>query len=786
LQKSHSIGEALLPELIEQGKQVPRIESAISIVGSSVQRIDAISKVQGRATFARDMELPRILHAKIKRSPHAHAEIISIDTSRAKDGVRAVITGNDFPITPNVDTPPLARGRVFYHRQAVAAVAAETPELAIEAVNSIKVSFKRLRPILDPQESLLNDQAGPSLSHPGDDAKKPNIGRHIKFSVGNLQQGFRESDLVLEQKYTTRAETHFQMEPITFLARPDADGGITVWGTTPGPTKLQYEIARYLAMPVHKVRAIVPFLGGWFGSKEENHVAAICALLALKSKRPVKLELSREETISASGVRHPSEIVIKDGVSKDGFIKAREIHAIYDGGAYGVLGNVMLKNSLLTAAAVYRIPNFFYDGYRVYTNRVPGSAKRAPMGVQMAFAIESQMEKLAQELSIDPVEFRLRNSLRDGVKNAFGELVNGSCHERALEAVAKHFAQEKDDSVPWKRGIGYALCAKWTFAAPSQAIVRLRSNGTIDVMAPVVENGQGIYTGIGQLVAEEFGVEMDMVNFVSLNTGADSTWGFAPGARSSQQLVNMGNAVIRACKQVKRKVAQIASPMLEVSADDIDMLNGCVFSVSNPTKSLDFRELFSERLMFGTRVSVPPISIGEFVGYGIEAKMVGDFDEEGRILGGLASPYYVSSAQAVKLRVNVETGQVVVEKIVGSIDAGRAINPALVRGQVEGSIMMGLSAALGEEIVFESGRVVNGNLADYKILTAVEAPEIISIILESAYAEGPHGAKGVGEAATMPTAGAVRNAIHDATGVWLNDLPFTREKILLAINNQRT
>jgi CO/xanthine dehydrogenase Mo-binding subunit len=758
-------------------------------VGRSVQRIDATLKVQGRAPYAKDIEFPHMLYAKIKRSPHSYARIVEIDVSKAIStrGVRAVITGNDFPDPQNEDTPPLAKHHVWYHKQGVAAVAADTPDIANEALEALTVTYHESPPLLDPLESLSpSTNQNVVLFHPKGDLKQPNIGKHLRFSRGDLDSAFEASHFVLQEKYTTSAETHFQLEPLTFVARPDPDGGITIWGTTSGPTKLKFEVARYLKLSPGKVRAIVPFLGGWFGSKEENHLAAVCTMLALRARRPVKLELTREETIFASGVRHPSVISIKDGITKEGLINVREIRAIFDGGAYGLLGNVMVKNAFLTATSVYKIPNFSFEGFRAYTNRVPGSAKRAPFGTQMTWAIECQMDRLASELRIDSVRFRLQNALRESDLNSLGEPMIGTSHHQALELASKEIQFEKKQlsllESPWKHGRGVALSSKWTFTAPNQAMIRVHPDSTIDVFAPVVENGQGIYTGIAQIVSEEFKVPLENVNFFALNTGADSSWGFGPGARSSQQLVNMGKAVVSASRQAKEKIARIAAPILKTSPEDIDFAAGRVFSLSKPDKSVGFEELFLKRSMFGIQVLSPPIEIGDFAGYGIESKKTGEIDAEtGEVKGGRASVYYVSVAEGVDLWVNVETGKVRVEKVAAVIDAGKAINPALIRGQIEGSIMMGLSAALAEELIFIRGRLQNASLSDYKVLTSMEAPEISTTILETAYADGPYGAKGVGEAATMPIAAALQNAIHDACGVWINDLPLTRERILFAI-----
>jgi CO/xanthine dehydrogenase Mo-binding subunit len=732
-----------------------------------------------------------MLYAKIKRSPYAHARIQKIDASKAIEapGVRAVINGKDFPELQTEDTPALARGEVLYSNQAVVAVAAKTRLLAERAIGLVEVDYQELQAVFDP-EIAMSSETPVVITHLGERTEGNNVGRHLKMRKGSVEDGFRSSKLIVENTYTTAMETHFQLEPLTFLAQPDPDGGVTIWGTSTGPHKTQAELSAYLGLDRHLIRSKTPFLGGWFGSKEESHVAAICAMLALKTQQPVKLELSREETMTATGVRHPSKIRVKDGVSADGRIVAREILAIYNGGAYGSLGNNVMRNSLLAASAVYDIPNVKIDTYRVYTNQVPGTPKRAPVGFQMVWAIESQMDYIASKIHVDPIEFRNRHALEDGQENALGELVEGATYRECLARVGRSigWGTKPKGEGPWKTGKGISLAGKWGPSGPHEAMVRVRENGKVEVWAELVENGAGIYTAILQIVATEFGIPAeDVIVTPFVMGGSDSsTSGLSGGASASRQMVKMGRVVQLACQDAKRRIAEYAARKLNASAEDMDVRGGSVIIKSEPGRSMKLSTLFTRANVLAGKLSVGAFVEGsDFVGHGaVFTKSAEGDPETGRTSGGRFSPYYIPVCQAAEVAVNVETGAVKVIRISAAMDVGKAINPELVNAQIVGSVAMGLSAALGEEMVMTGGRIANSNLADYKILGVLDAPAIDPIILETAYHDGPFGAKGAGEPSYLPTAAAVRNAIHDAVGIWLNDLPITPENVLEALSAQ--
>ena len=769
-------------------------------VGTSVSRLDSAMKLTGKTKYTKDLKIPGMLHAKIKRCPYPHARIKAIDTSGIPGipGIRAVITGKDFPSLIGEDCPPLAADEVLYAEQCVVAVAGDSRILAEQAVAVIEVDYQELEAILDAKLAMSSSDSPPRVivSHPGEEGA-PNLGRHIRVRYGNAEEHLASSsgeNTIVENTYRTAAETHFQLEPMSFLAQPDVDGGLTIWGTSAGAHKMQIELSRYLGMDPHLIRAKVPFLGGWFGSKNENHVAAVCAKLALETGRAVKLELSREENITATGIRHPTEITIKDSVSRvTGKILARQIRAVYDGGAYSAHSNQTLSNAVLTAVCVYDIPNLALDAYRVYTNRTPGVSKRSPMVVQMAWAVECQMDAIASKMEINPVELRQRHLLKNGQLNAIGEPMESICYDRCLLEVAKSmrfgdFRKQVDlsESV-WRRGKGIALTGKYATTGVFQASVRLRETGKVEVYADIVENGQGILTGIAQLVATEFGIPPEDV-IIAKGTADSESSGISRGASGSTQLVDVGKSLVIACNEAKKKIVARASVVLDVNPEELAVKGGKVSSKNDSGKSIRISDLFSKTNMFGHLNTFYFDPSEEFSGHGTVFLKTGKFDPAtGRAVGGRMSAYYIGACQGVDLAVNIETGQVRVDRIVAAADIGRAINPELVKGQLIGSVSMGVSATLFEELIISNGVVSNANLADYKIQTALDSVgKVETILIEEKYEEGPFGAKSAGEASIVPTAPAIRNAIHDAIGVWINDLPITREKILLALESSPT
>jgi carbon-monoxide dehydrogenase large subunit len=767
------------------------VEQEPKIIGAEIERVDARVKVTGRALYTRDLRIPYMLHGKIKRSPYPHARIISIDTTKAREipGVRAVITAKDFPVREGVDTPVLAYDEVLYVNQSVAAVAAESQKVAEMAVEAIRVDYEELPAVFDP-EVAMSDNPPTVLRHPGEKTVRPNVARHLPLRSGNVEESFARADFVVENKYTTSPESHFQMEPLSFMAQPEPNGIVTLWCVGSGAHRIRAEVARYLGVDPHSVRVKVTFLGGYFGPKDELVPASICAMLALKTNRPVKLDLSREESVAASAVRAASVIRIKDGVMKDGKIVARQITAVYNGGAYSSLGSHVLGRGALAATDVYNIPNMKMDLYRVYTNQLPNNPKRAPIGTQMVWGVESQMDYLASLLKIDRVKFRLLNTLHNGDTNVLGEKMENISSEESLLEVSRRIRlnEKRPPSGPWRLGKGIALAAKWSGGGVGQAWVQVTDTGRVILSVDVVENGQGTYTGITQLAAAEFGISPSDVILLPLINGSDSAVsGLGPGATASRQMSIAGSAVIAACRDAKRKVVEVAAKRLGCSPTDLDVRGKRIHRHDNPAWSMEISDLFTQVPLEAVEItSAGFVEDGDLVGYGTKYRKIGKQDSvTGKAVGGRLTPYYVTVAQAAEVSVNIETGQIKVHKIVASMDVGKAINPTLVRGQIAGSVAMGLNAALTEEVVFTSGRVANANLADYKLISTVDAPEIETIIFETPFADGPYGAKSAGEPSMLPTAAAVRNAVHDAVGVWINDMPMTPERVLDALRNAK-
>jgi CO/xanthine dehydrogenase Mo-binding subunit len=765
-------------------------KAEIRHVGTSMPRVDSVPKVTGRALFTRDMSLPGMLYAAIKRCPLPHAKVVRINSSEATalPSVEAVITPDDFEKRfPEVDTPPLAK-EVLYANQAVAAVAAHDRFSATVAASKISVEYEELPAVFDAETAM--SAASAHVVHDGEVCERPNVGKHISFEKGDPRRAFSTAHTVVKRRYTTAAETHFQLEPLCFLVRPDPDGGLTVWGTSSGAHKLQAELAAYLNIDPWLIRAKIPFLGGWFGSKEENHVAAICAKLALKTQRPVKLELTREETVAATAIRHPAIIYVADALTKEGLILGRELTAIYDGGAYGSLGNDVLQNALHSAVSVYRTPNIKIELYRVYTNRVPGGMKRAPFSTQITWAIECQADEDAKATGLTPLAFRRLNVLHEGDTNPLGEVMKSISHERCLSEVES--ALDKEDpriarkaqelsQQGWKRGRGYALGTKSSHLKwPAQASVRVNENGKVEVWADVTENGQGTFTGLSQIVANEFGISTDSVILSAMMNLPDSaTTGIATGASASRQTVLLGKALIEACGDSKRRIAKEASKVLDAPVNNICVKGGRAYVESRPEKWVAVSELFKKTKFFSTEYSY---LLGEgFVGYGASVPGLNEQNKRssGEQSGGV--PFYTNVAQGVDLSVNPWSGEIVVHRIVAAMDVGFAINPELVRGQILGSVATALSAVLGEELVFSQGTVVNASLMDYKVLSSLDTPIIEPIIVESPYENGPYGAKNAGEASTVATAPAVRNALADALGVFIRDTPITPERVVEAL-----
>jgi len=775
--------------------------SDMRIVGKPLPRLGAREIVTGKAEYVFDMELARMLHGAIKRSILPHAEIISIDKSKAEKlpGVHAVITGRDVPTGLRgrglYDTPILAHERVRYIGDPIAAVAADSPQIARAAIELIDVKYKELEPIFDPVEAVKHNpkvvihpdlakykRFSSQIYRAAIDATRPNVTNAFKVRHGDITTGFKNADLIVENTFRTQPVQHMHIEPVVAIASIESDDALTLWISGQNIYRARKELSDGLGIPQSRIRVIVPpYVGGGFGNKGQTHVELICASLALKTRRPVKISLSREEIFEATSIRHPSVIRIKDGIKSDGRIVAREMEAIYNGGAYSLAGNVAVRDCVYAAVCVYDIPNFNLNVYRVYTNQVQGGAFRGFGTPQAFFAIESQMDIIASKLKLDPVQLRLKNMHQPNGLNAMGERMKHftlrECLQTALQEADK-IAKPKMEG-EWRFGRGLALSQEMCdISFPSMAYVKYRDDDTVEVSTAVTDPGEGTRTAFAQIAAEELKLPAESI---TIREGDSSLSPVGPGASGSRQISQLGKAVSLACQNVRKQILQKASEKLNINPAELELEDGEIRSKHDPSRNMKVNALFRPGPMGGAFVE----ELGEFSSKAVWYPETGELDPEtGQCSTDRAVAYYTPVVQIVDLAVNAETGQIKLLNISGTMEVGKMINPLNVHGQNEGGIIMGASTTLTEDLVIEDGQVINGDLKDYKILTSMDYVPIQSNILEISYEEGPFGAKGCGEAPITATAPAVSSAIFNALGIRFRSLPITGERIVLALKNR--
>ncbi|WP_309492269.1 xanthine dehydrogenase family protein molybdopterin-binding subunit [Candidatus Hecatella orcuttiae] len=770
-------------------------------VGKNVPRIDAEAKVKGEAVYCDDIEMPDMLCGKVKRSPYPHAKIISIDTSKAEalEGVEAVVAGRDLPDLRYGlgvwDCPVFARDRVRYIGEPVVGVAAKDEETAQRAIDLIEVKYEELPAIFDPEEAMKPDC--PVVIHPDFWKYKivwpggcsptltkaleiPNITNYFRVRIGDVEKGFKESDLIVENDYTYQWVHPSELEPHCSIAKVDpATGDVTVWTSSQCPYMVRTEICDGLGLSPSKIRIIVPYVGGGFGNKLEMVTESMCVALAQRTGgKPVKLRWSREEMFTITA--QPAIIHIKDGVKKDGTLVAREMKVIMNMGAYAGWTQLKVKNAMYGGIGNYKIPNFKWDSYGVYTNSPVTACLRGYAARQPVFAIECQMDIIAKELGMDPIELRLKNSLEEGDRNIIGEKLTSVGAKACLKAIAEEMKKwgalkRVDGSI--RRGRGVAIGNKYSLLPiADSAIVKVHEDGTVEVRTSGIDMGQGYYTLAAMVAAEEFKLPLEKVKVVMADT-AITPFGF--GASSNSQTQACGVAIREACRDAKMQIFKKAGEKLDVKADELDMENGKIYVKNDPSKSMMIGDLFAYMPLAGTFYEEGEI-LGKATAYWKPAPMDPETGKCER-----AANYYGYSAQAVEVEVDVETGEVKVVKLVNALDCGRPILPFAVEGQAEGCASMNLGFGLFEEIYLDKGKVLNPNFTDYKIPTILDHPSVE--YYKAILVEAPHepervwGAKGVGEAANTVGAPAVANAIADALGIRIHDLAITPQKILRAL-----
>ncbi len=744
-------------------------------VGQPVPYKDAEDKVTGKAIYGMDFTLPGMLYAKVLRSPFAHAKIKKIDTHRAEQvsGVRAVVTGKDVPDArfglKYLDEYFLAKDEVFYVGDEVAAVVAVDEKTATEAVKLIQVEYEPLPAVLDVREAV---KPGALLAR-GD--TQSNICHHTEIVRGDLEAGFAQAAVICEETYYLSHQYQSYIEPHAATAQWK-NGRLTVWAPHQAPNQLEKVICDGFQLPRGSFQFIQTYVGGGFGGKTHLRVAPLAAILAKIVGAPVHVGLSREEDIAASMPCVPMYITVKMGADADGHVTAKDVRIVADNGAYTYSAVGVLEVAAIRVDALYRFKNLRVSGDLVYTNKVGTSAFRGYGNTQTHFAVESMMDTLAHQLKMDPVEFRLRNATQTGDVNAHGWEIDSCGLSEAIQKAATEIGwKEKHGKMRSKaRGVGIACgihVSGGTTVAPygAVAIVRLHSNGTVHVATSEGDIGQGARTAFALIAAEEMGVPYENVFVDQLDTDVTN---FGIGAIGSRVTVLGGNAVLQGAATMRKRMIEVAAQKWGCSPEDVSLSEGVLVNhVDEETMNLlqlasyYFDETCGGRLMcealYKPSGVVPP-----------------DATRYGNISLG-----YSYGAHAAEVEVDLETGQVAVLNYVAVHDSGRAINPLATEGQIEGGIGKGLGYALKEEYVFQDGRVLNLDFANYRVPTSLDMPPMKVILLDEPDPNGPFGAKSIGEVAMVPVVPAIANAIYDAIGVRFTELPMKPERVLLALKH---
>jgi xanthine dehydrogenase molybdenum-binding subunit len=747
-----------------------------SVIGKNAPRIDAIDKVTGGAKYAPDLSLRGMLHGALLRSPYPHAKVVGIDATKAKNlhGLRAIVTIDELPRvvgywfllrSEKKEKEMFLRDNVVrFIGDPVVAVAADDQEIALEAVSMIEVIYEPLQSIFDPHEALNN---GEVRIH-----EKGNTAFHVTKHYGDIEQGFREAECVIENRFVTSKQKHAPLEPIgTCIAEYNAAGKLTVYTSTQLPNWSQMYLAKALGLPNNRVRIIKPYTGGAFGGRCGliHGLEVMCAFLSKRTGKPVRLSFSRSEDFMGTETRHPMTIDIKTGVTKEGRLTANSIKILANVGGYSTHTIGVLANCLSTGVGLYRCPNVYFDATAVYTNQSLTGAFRGYGNPQMNFAQESQMDIIARDLGIDPVELRLKNYRGLGeIDPIFVDEIRSDglkeCLKKGAEALGwKDRESRQKPQGPRKRGVGMAIMLHGTGAAgalpdPASAAVMISSDGSVHLVTAASDEGQGNRTALAQIAAEELGVRFDQISVSMPDTDVTPLDG---GTHGSRQTYAGGLAAKKAAADAKKKLLDFATKHLGAPKDELCIKEGIIFNVRNPSVSVKIGDLM-RKIQIGD-MSICEQIIG--VSTGVAPAMPG---------------YY--GATFVEVEVDTETGEVRVVRVVGAFDVGKAINPANIEGQITGGAVMGIGWTLTEELLLKEGRVLNDSFRDYRILRACDVGEIVPIIVESYEPTGPFGAKGVGEGTMVGVAPAVANAIYDAIGVRMKELCITPEKIFEALD----
>lgn len=751
----------------------------LSVVGKRIPKIDAVDKATGRVQYIQDLKVPGMLYGKILYSKYPHAKIVNIDTSRAKKlpGVRTVITGEDIPdfrFGVYKDNRPLKRGKVCSYRDEVAAVAAIDLDIAKEALSLIEVTYEALPAVFDPIEAMKPDAPLVHEAHKTNILKMP-----WKLHYGDVEAAKETSTHVVKERFTTTWVTHCCMGTSGAIAQFDNANNLTIHTNTQIPSLAQkdfLEALKAMGLKDRRVRVIKPCIGGGFGSKLDTYAYEyLSILLAFYTRKPVKIEFDRQEEFMATSTRQPAIMDISQGCDENGKLTYRDVSMVLDNGAHTSWGATTPSVMMMPITTLYRVPNVRFEAKCVYTNNTYAQAMRGYGNPQATFAIESSMDMLAYAAGIDPIEFRRINANHGGDVSLQNHRITTCGLESCIRKVETCLEMKREK----KKGEGVGIASLIHVGGGARVyksdgcgtIIKVDDFGKVNVFTGATDMGQGSDTVVAQIVAEELGLEVKDIHVIHSDTDV-CPWDV--GAHASRTTFVAGNSALGAAKKIKVKILEIASGMLDVPPDRLVFKNRCILDEADPEKVVDIGKLL-RKAHFSHQ------------GQMLMAEHFYDPANEnlGRDFKGNISMTYTFGSHGARVKVDEETGKVQILQYVAAHDVGKAINPLLLEGQVYGGVMMGIGYALTEQVILEKGECMNPNFRDYKILTAKDVVPIQAPVLETFDKAGPYGAKGIGEPGCVPTAPAIANAIYDAVGVRIKDLPITPERVLAAIREKK-
>ena len=741
--------------------------ASFSVVGQPIVRGEGPEKVSGQSLYTSDVILPGMLWGKILRSPLPHARIVSIDTTRAAQlpGVHAVITGQDISDRRVGrllrDCPVLARDKVLFVGDKVAAVAADDPDIAEEALLLIDVEYEDLTPVFDPEEAMTDD--APTLhenmaSYPG--LPQPvsavnNVFAQNVWDKGDIERGFAESDLIFKHTFNTQLHHQGYLEPHACVVDIDNTGRVQIWANNKGPFMLREQLAAVWDMPQDNILVNPTSIGGDFGGKGSFMDIPLCYYLARAAGRPVKMVMDYVQELMAGNPRHPASITIKTGMKADGRIWARQARTVFNSGAYGAFKPRVNLRGADHSGGPYRIPNVHIDSYMVYTNNIPCGHMRAPAKPQVAFAVESHMDMIAREMGLDPYEFRMLNVLQDGDSNPVGEewenIRAGEVLQKAAEAAG--WDQPKAPNV----GRGISISDQPPGSGQSSAEVQMDADGKATLLMSLWDTGTGAHTVLRQMVAETLTIPIEDVGVIIRDTDAVA---FESGPGGSRVTYTSGQSTMGAAEDLKEQLTIMAAEYMGATADTITLQAG-QFQAGEGGRAMPLKDVAAQAVT----------AMGE------------DLSAQ-KTYTAPPSEYTSYCAQVAEVEVDPETGEVKVTRFITAHDVGTVLNPLFHQGQIEGGVIQGLGYALMEEMETEEGRIANLSLGDYKIPTIKDIPELVTVLLEPGGGPAPFESKGIGESSNTPVAAAIANAVHDAIGTPVMQLPVTAERVLRAIRGR--